>query len=96
MNNITLPEAFRKIHALRLAALEGNSDAEEELDFYLNVFKSFQNSLQTKAYITIEEITLKDCPLPKAQSLATSLGLNISKGGSGTLYLSWSEDLPKD
>lgn len=96
MNSITLPEAFRKIHNLRWQALHGNQDAKEEFDFYLSVFKSFQLSLKTKANMSMEEITLHDCPLPKAQALATSIGLNISEGGSGTLYLSWSKGLPKD
>ena len=96
MTNMTLPEIYRRIHHLRREALEGSHEAKEEVDFYLSVFQSFHNSLNTKANMTMEEISLKVCPLKKAQTLATSLGLNISEGGSGTLYLSWSEGLPKD
>lgn len=96
MTTMTLPQIFRRIHSLRREALEGSREAKEEVDFYLSVFQSFHNSLKTKANMSMEEITLKVCPLDKAQVLAKSLGLHIAEGGSGALYLSWSEGLPRD
>ena len=99
----TLPQVFRRIQEVNWISQtpekhspEEIQNAKEELAFYKGILKCFLSSLDIKAIASIEEIVIKDCPLEKAQKLATSLGLNIAEGGSGATYLSWSKGISED
>ena len=99
----TLPEIFRRIQEVNWIyktpdkhSPEEVQNAKEELAFYKSVLNCFISSLSIKAIASIEEIVIKDCPLEKAQELATSLGLNIAEGGSGATYLAWSKGILED
>lgn len=89
INDINLGKLFRHIQKLSISQ---KPEDEEELDFYLTVFKCFINELNPKVSYPLLDISFKKCPLDKAQALAIPLGLHIAEGGTAN-YLSFSKSI---
>lgn len=87
MAKLTVAEFTRKIQ--RLAHHPSPSKEEEmELRFYFQVVKKMSE-------IDICNLVPLDiaCPIEDARKWAIPLGMNVVKGGSGNIYLSWSKGL---
>ena len=87
-NNANLAELVRHIQSLKTS-----KNSNEELDFYETILSVILDTLDSKLYQTIVPIEFIVCSVEKAKELARTIGMYIVEGGSGTLYICWSNGL---
>ena len=88
----SLAEIIRRIQELTNLK-DPTPEQVEELDFYVSL-KNTLNEIFTPGNIgNLMPIYFSICKFEKAQKFAKSIGLFLTEGGSGTVYLSWSKGL---
>lgn len=91
-NTKTLAEIIRRIQALTNTK-QPTPEEIEELDFYISLKDTLNQIFVPGEISNLMPISFTTCPLEKAKELANSIGLKVVKGGSGTIYASWSKGL---
>ena len=86
--SVNLSELIRRIQFLNTKT-DPTQDELEELDFYLAVIDTVNESLLPGCISNLVPISFDICSVEKAKTYAINIGLHIAEGGSGTVYLSW-------
>ena len=92
MKTMTIPQLFRRIQQLKRLTPQ-TEEIIQTLEFYEQVSKKLSSLFGDDYTCSQEPISLKKCPLERAQKLALELEMHVIDGSSGTVYLCWSRGI---